>query len=115
MTLDQLTPWIPVALIVAFFVFRRLGQISPEQARTLVASGAKLVDVRSTGEFASGHLPNAINVPVQSLGAGVSKLGQKDAPLILYCASGARSAMARSTLKRMGFTQVYNLGPMSRW
>ena len=71
--------------------------------------------MRSPGEFSSGHLPGAINVPLQDLGAQVKKLGEKDKPVVLYCASGTRSAMARATLKGMGFTQVFNLGSMRRW
>jgi rhodanese-related sulfurtransferase len=81
----------------------------------MVKDGAKLVDVRSAMEFSSGHIPGAINVPLQELGAQVKKLGEKDKPVVLYCASGTRSAMARSTLKGLGFTQVHNLGAMSRW
>ncbi|MBM4781845.1 MAG: rhodanese-like domain-containing protein [Archangiaceae bacterium] len=81
----------------------------------MVKEGAKLVDVRSPGEFSSGHLPGAINVPLQELGAQVKKLGEKDKPVVLYCASGTRSAMACSTLKGLGFTQVFNLGSMGRW
>ncbi|MBK7859874.1 MAG: rhodanese-like domain-containing protein [Archangiaceae bacterium] len=81
----------------------------------MVSEGAKLVDVRSSAEFATGHLPGAINVPVQELASRLSALGSKDQVKLLYCASGTRSAMARSMLKRHGFTRVFNLGAMSRW
>lgn len=109
-------PWLVFgAAFVALVVFKRLGQISPAKARELVQSGAKLVDVRSAAEFASGHLPGAVNIPVGELGAKLESLGAKDKPLIVYCASGTRSAMARSVLKRRGFAQVFNLGSMSRW
>ncbi|GMU61313.1 MAG: hypothetical protein AMXMBFR34_30760 [Myxococcaceae bacterium] len=103
------------AVVVAFQVFRRLGQISGDRARTLVQGGAKLVDVRTPGEFGLGHLPGAVNVPLQELGARLGKLGAKDEPVVLYCASGARSALARSVLKGKGFRQVFNLGGMGRW
>lgn len=106
---------LPVGLIVAFLVFKRLGQVSSADARRMVQEGAKLVDVRSPGEFSSGHLPGAINVPLQELSSHVKKLGEKDKPVVLYCASGTRSAMAKSTLKGLGFTQVHNLGSMGRW
>ena len=102
-------------VFAALMVFKRLGQISSAKARELVQSGAKLVDVRSQAEFASGHLPGAINAPVSELGAHVKKFGAKDQPVIVYCASGTRSAMARSVLKGQGFAQVFNLGAMSRW
>lgn len=109
-------PWLVVGgVLVALMVFKRLGQISPAKARELVQSGAKLVDVRSAAEFASGHLPGAVNVPVGELGARIKSLGEKDQPVIVYCASGSRSALARSVLKGQGFAQVFNLGAMSRW
>ena len=101
------------AVIAALMIFKRLGQISPVKARELVKSGAKLIDVRSPAEFASGHIEGAVNVPVGAMKDDT--LGAKDQPLIVYCASGTRSAMARSVLKSRGYTQVFNLGAMSRW
>ncbi|MEW5741233.1 MAG: rhodanese-like domain-containing protein [Myxococcota bacterium] len=113
------TTWLTLgafaAIVIAFQVFRRLGQISGEKARALVKDGAKLVDVRTPGEFSVGHLPGAVNVPLQELGARLNKLGAKEKPVVLYCASGTRSAMARSVLKNAGFQQVFNLGSMGRW
>ncbi len=107
-------PWLVLcAVIAALMIFKRLGQISPVKARELVKSGAKLIDVRSPAEFASGHIDGAVNVPVGALKD--DQLGAKDQPLIVYCASGTRSAMARSALKSRGYTQVFNLGAMSRW
>jgi rhodanese-related sulfurtransferase len=109
-------PWLVFGgVFAALMIFKRLGQISPVKARELVQSGAKLVDVRSAAEFASGHIPGAVNVPVGELGAKVKSLGAKDKPVIVYCASGTRSAMARSVLKGQGFAQVFNLGAMTRW
>jgi len=115
MTSDMWTWLIPLGLVAAFIVFQRLGRISADRARELVKQGARLIDVRSPGEYASGHLPGSINVPVGELGARLEALGPKDRPKVLYCASGARSAVARSMLKGHGFTQVFNLGAMSRW
>jgi rhodanese-related sulfurtransferase len=106
---------IPAVFIIGFLIFKRLGQISPDRAKELVKGGAKLVDVRSPGEFSSGHLPGALNVPLQEVGARADRIGPKDAPVVVYCASGTRSAMARSTLTRMGFKRVFNLGAISRW
>lgn len=113
---SEILQWaVPVGLVVAFLVFKRLGQIGRDDAHRLVKDGAKLIDVRSVAEFSSGHLPGAVNVPLGELGSQVKKLGPKDKPLVLYCASGTRSAMARSQLKSLGFTQVFNLGSMGRW
>ena len=106
---------VPVALVAAFLLYKRLTQLNPEEARRLVKEGAKLVDVRSAAEFSTGHIPGALNIPLQELGAKTKKLGPKDKPVVLYCASGTRSSMARSVLKGLGFTQVFNLGAMSRW
>jgi rhodanese-related sulfurtransferase len=116
MTSNELLQYgLPVALVVGFLVFKRLGQISSEKARALVKEGALLLDVRSPGEFATGHVDGAKNIPVNELGAKAKALGPKDKPIILYCASGTRSAMARGMLKAQGFTQVFNLGAMGRW
>lgn len=111
--------WITVgvfaAVVIAFQVFKRLGQVSSAQARQLVKDGARLVDVRTPGEFNAGHLPGAVNVPLQELGARLKQLGAKEKPVVLYCASGSRSSMAMSVLKNAGFQQVFNLGGMGRW
>jgi phage shock protein E len=106
---------LPVALLVGFLVFKRLGQISSEKAHALVQSGAVLIDVRSAAEFSSGHLNAAKNVPLPDLSAQANSLGPKNQPMVVYCASGTRSAIARRMLKTQGFTEVYNLGAMSRW
>lgn len=114
--MDAWWQWaVPVGLVVGFFLFKRIGQVGRDEAHRLVKEGAALVDVRSAAEFSSGHLPGAINVPVNELGGQLKKLGKKDGTIVLYCASGTRSMMARSTLKGLGFTKVFNLGAMSRW
>jgi phage shock protein E len=112
----DVVPWVVLGGVFAgLMLFKRLGQIAPDKAKALVAGGAKLVDVRSPAEFSMGHIPGAVNVPLQELSSRASSLGAKDGPVILYCASGTRSAMGRSVLKGQGFTQVFNLGAMSRW
>lgn len=111
--------WITVgvfaAVVIAFQIFKRMGQVSSQQARQLVKDGARLVDVRTPGEFNAGHIPGAVNVPLQELGARLKQLGAKEKPVVLYCASGSRSSMAMSVLKNAGFQQVFNLGGMGRW
>jgi rhodanese-related sulfurtransferase len=92
-----------------------MGKISPEKARSLVAEGARLVDVRSPGEFAGGHLDGALNIPVGDLSNRMAELGDKARPVVLYCASGMRSASAAGTLRRAGFADVHDLGAMARW
>ena len=56
--------------------------------------GARLVDVRTPGEYAGGHIPGAVNVPLQQIGAIASEVPDKSTPLFVYCMSGARSQQA---------------------
>ena len=76
----------------------------------LVKDGAIILDVRSPGEFASGHIKDSINIPVDQLRAGMSKLKDKQKPIITCCASGMRSATAKSMLTAAGYEKVYNGG-----
>ena len=76
----------------------------------LVKEGAIILDVRSKGEFAGGHIKGAINISVDTLRNNLSKLKDKNQPIITCCASGMRSASAKSILKSNGYTQVYNGG-----
>lgn len=76
----------------------------------LVKEGAILLDVRSKGEFASGHINGAINISVDTLANNLSKLKNKNKPIITCCASGMRSASAKSILKSNGYSQVFNGG-----
>ena len=71
--------------------------------------GATLVDVRSAGEYASGHAPGTLNIPLQELS---SRLGEipKSSPVVVGCASGSRSGMAKLLLKKNGYPDVYNIG-----
>ncbi|HVY31966.1 MAG TPA: rhodanese-like domain-containing protein [Polyangiaceae bacterium] len=112
---------LPTLLIVAvvlgagYFTFMKGGDVSSAQARQLVQAGARLVDVRTPGEFAAGHIPGAINIPVQQLDARMSELQPKNTGVVVYCRSGHRSGNAARMLKSAGFVDVHDLGPMSRW
>ncbi|MBI1316925.1 rhodanese-like domain-containing protein [bacterium] len=77
----------------------------------------QLVDVRSAGEFAEGHLPNAQNIDINSgdFDQKVAKL-DKTKPVYVYCAVGGRSAKAMSKLQKMGFVEILNLdGGIKAW
>ena len=89
------------------------GPIDSTQAHALVASGATLLDVRSPGEWAGGHLPGAVLVPVDELDARLAEI-PRDQPVVVYCASGVRSAAATRTLVASGY-EAHDLGGMSRW
>lgn len=106
---------VAAVLLVGYFMFMKGGDVSSAEARKLVQSGARLVDVRTPDEFAAGHIPGAINIPVQQLESRIHELEPKDGTLVLYCRSGRRSGDAARTLKGAGFALVHDLGPMSRW
>jgi phage shock protein E len=106
---------IVVVAAVVYLVFGRGREIQGGDARKLVASGARLLDVRSPEEFAGGHLPGAVNIPVQELERRLAEVGPTDGDLIVYCRSGHRSSRATDLLRQHGFTKVHNLGPMTAW
>jgi rhodanese-related sulfurtransferase len=74
-----------------------------------IKAGAVVVDVRSPEEFADGAYPGALNIPVQDLGRRAGEL-PKERPVVLYCASGARSALAARMLRSNGWRDVINAG-----
>ncbi len=79
----------------------------------LVQQRAIVLDVRSKGEFMGGHIKGAVNIPVETLRNNLGKLKDKNKPIITCCASGMRSASAKSILVANGYTQVYNGGGWS--
>ncbi len=76
--------------------------------KELVSNGASIIDVRTPGEFAGGHIKGAINIPLQQLEKNISKIN-KSKPVITCCASGMRSGSAKSILKAKGY-DVHNGG-----
>jgi len=90
-------------------------QVDPDRARQLVAEGGLMVDVRTPAEFRQGHVPGAVNIPLQELGRRLAELGPRDQSIVLYCRSGQRSAHARQILVDAGHEAVHDLGAMSRW
>lgn len=77
---------------------------------TLVKQGAMLVDVRSKGEYANGHIKGSINIPLDQLRNNLNRFKDKEKVIITCCASGNRSGMAKNILKEKGYTHVYNGG-----
>lgn len=76
----------------------------------LMATGGIIVDVRSRGEFAGGHVKGSLNVPLDQLGDQLKKLKDKEQAIITCCASGMRSSSAKSFLKAQGYNNVHNGG-----
>jgi phage shock protein E len=79
------------------------------QLPDLLKAGAVVVDVRSRGEFASGARKGSLNIPLHEFARSLKKL-DRNKPVVLCCASGARSAQAEQLLRQEGFTQVVNVG-----
>ena len=75
----------------------------------LINDGAVIVDVRTKGEYQQGHIKGSLNIPLNNLSSQLTKL-KKDNPIITCCASGMRSAQAKSILKSNGYAEVYNGG-----
>ena len=91
-------------------LLRGLFGIGPKvNFKELLQNGATIVDVRTKNEFQGGHIKNSVNVPLANLQDKLSKL-KKNKPVITCCASGSRSASARSILKSNGFAEVHNGG-----
>lgn len=95
----------------------RVKEISVEEARGKVESGAALIDVREDNEFAAGHAKDA-----KHIGRGVIErdiigaFPDKNAELILYCGGGYRSALAADNLQKMGYTNALSMiGGFAAW
>ncbi len=99
--------------------FRPVGKaVNPGEATLLInREDARVLDVRETAEFAGGHIPDAINIPVAKLGERMHELEKfKGKPLIVCCASGMRSNKACRDLQQQGFALLYNLaGGVDAW
>ena len=100
------------------FGSKNYTNINNEQLQNIIKSNKNtlILDVRSPGEFRSGHIPNAKNIPVQELSSQIDDLdAYKDDDIIVYCASGGRSSSAVIILNDNGFNKVYNLGGIGNY
>lgn len=93
-----------------FDSIKQLLGLSPKvDFKDLLTQGAQIIDVRSPGEYKSGHIKGSVNIPLQNINAQLSRIS-KDKPVITCCASGIRSASAKSILTSNGYSAVYNGG-----
>ncbi len=76
----------------------------------LAREGAVILDVRSKGEYAGGHIRGSVNIPVDQLKQNLQRLPGKEKPIIACCASGMRSGTAKTILKSNGYQHVFNGG-----
>lgn len=87
------------------------------QVREMAARGALLIDVREADEYAEGHAPGSVLIPLGQLPNRLAELqASRDQPVALICRSGRRSARAAEILRQAGFSKVYNVeGGMNAW
>lgn len=79
-------------------------------------NGYIILDVRRIDEFSAGHIPNAINVPNESIGASeISELPDKEQLILVYCRSGRRSKEAAQKLADLGYTNIVEFGGILDW
>ena len=92
--------------------------ITMDEAVTMMAeeSGYIILDVRRPDEFAAGHIPNAINVPNETIDtAEIPELPDKDQLIMVYCRSGRRSKEASEKLVKLGYTNIVEFGGILDW
>ena len=93
-------------------------QIAMDEAVDMMAqeTGYIILDVRRPDEFAAGHIPNAINVPNESIGTSdIPELPDKDQLIMVYCRSGRRSKEAAEKLVKLGYTNIVEFGGILYW
>lgn len=95
-----------------------VANLSPTEAVLLInRSNAVVLDVREASEYAQGHIPDAMHIPLAQLGDRLKELAKyKEKPVLLHCQGGVRSAKACDLLAKQGFTKLYNLqGGLNAW
>ncbi len=97
----------------------QIKQIDIAGTSTHLAEGGAVIDVREPGEYLTGHVPGAVNIPRGVLEFKIgdnTALANKDQPIVLYCKTGGRAALSAVNLQRMGYAQVRSLtGGFDGW
>jgi rhodanese-related sulfurtransferase len=112
---DFLQHYWPFLAVGLWFLYKwwnskRVSAMLPQ----LKKNGALLIDVRSAGEFENGNAPGTINIPLQELSGRLGEI-PKSAPIVLCCASGTRSGIAKLLLIKNGYRNVYNIGAWNKF
>ena len=100
---------------MSIFDFFKQPDINKGLKEYAEAENAVLLDVRTPQEYGEGHIPESINVPLQTLNKVRLVVENKDAELFVYCYSGARSRQATAMLQHMGYTNVQNIGGIAAY
>lgn len=95
---------------MGFFDFLKGPDIHAGLERFRATPGALLVDVREADEYAAGHIPGSINLPLSAIDTAEILIPRKDTPLFLYCLAGSRSSQALSRLQKLGYKRLENIG-----
>lgn len=93
-------------------------QITMDEAVSMMENESDyiILDVRRPDEFAEKHIPNAINIPNETIGTGeIAELPDKDQLILVYCRSGNRSKQASEKLVALGYTNIYEFGGIIDW
>ena len=95
---------------MGFFDFLKGPDIHAGLERFRATPGALLVDVREADEYAAGHIPGSISLPLSAIDTAEILIPRKDTPLFLYCLAGTRSSQVLSRLQKMGYKRLENIG-----
>ncbi|HEY8443466.1 MAG TPA: rhodanese-like domain-containing protein [Clostridia bacterium] len=91
-----------------------INKVNINEVFDLMTNGDYLIDLRSQSEYKEAHLPNSINVPFLKISEWVKKnIKNSNARFFLYCQNGARSVHAAATLRKMGYTNIVDLGGLN--
>ena len=93
-------------------------QVNMNEAVTMMAEETDyiILDVRTQEEFAAGHIPDAINIPNETIGAAeIPELPNKDQLILVYCRSGNRSKQASEKLSALGYANITEFGGINSW
>ncbi len=105
--------WIVIVIVIVAAILLLRGRgANPSTVREKLSRGAMVIDVRTPDEYDSGHYEGATNIPVSDLQGRLSEIGDRQKPIVVYCASGIRSAQAAKILVAAGFRDVTNAGTL---
>ena len=118
--------WIPLLLLLFLLTGctasneqeNSYRQISMDEAVTMMEeeSGYIILDVRTPEEYRERHIPNAINIPNETIGSeDIQELPDKDQLILVYCRSGNRSKQASGKLAELGYTNIVEIGGINDW
>jgi phage shock protein E len=106
---NVVTAIIVLAVVAVLFRLLKGGRVSQSVVKEKIAAGASIVDVRTPEEFRQGAFPGAVNIPLQVLRQRIGEI-DRSRPVVVYCASGGRSAVAAQVLTAAGYPDVANAG-----